>query len=55
MTDPAAEAEAVFYEKMYLLEQANNLFRAALRAFLELRLSDYWKDINRDITEWANG
>lgn len=53
MTDAASEREAVFYEKMHLLQTAGSFFDTILRAFLERRLSaTWWKQTSDDIQRW---
>jgi len=41
-TDPALEREAVFYERMALLEEGQQLFESVLAAFLRKRLNADW-------------
>jgi hypothetical protein len=43
LTDPDSERLAVFFERMYLLEEGLQLFDSLLAAFLEQRLSDGWQ------------
>lgn len=50
--DAASEREAVFYEKMYVMEQGLQLFDSLFAAFLGLRLSDGWSDEQQRIEEW---
>lgn len=42
ITDPAMEREAVFFERMSLLEEGLQLFDSLLVAFLKLRLDESW-------------
>lgn len=42
ITDPSMEREAVFFERMYLLEEGLQLFDSLLSAFLKLRLDTNW-------------
>lgn len=42
ITDPAMEREAVFFERMYLLEEGLQLFDSLFSAFLTLRLDMSW-------------
>lgn len=42
LTDPNSERMAVFFERMYVLEEGLQLFDSLLSAFLEERLSDNW-------------
>ncbi len=43
ITDPSMEREAVFFERMYLLEEGLQLFDSLLSAFLKLRLDANWQ------------
>jgi hypothetical protein len=51
--DPDREREAVFFEKMHLLQTAFSLFDNLLREYLELRLSPTWNDVLADIRRWT--
>lgn len=42
LTDPAAEKEAVFFERMHLLESGLQLFDSLFALFLDVRLSGKW-------------
>jgi len=42
LTDESSERLAVFFERMYVLEEGLQLFDSLLRAFLEARLSEQW-------------
>lgn len=42
ITDPEMEREAVFFERMYLLEQGLQLFNSLLATFLKQRLEESW-------------
>ncbi|MDH3454637.1 MAG: recombination-associated protein RdgC [Desulfuromonadales bacterium] len=42
ITDPTMERQAVFFERMYLLEEGLQLFDSLLSAFLKLRLAANW-------------
>jgi hypothetical protein len=42
-TDPALEREAVFYERMFLLEEGLQLFNSLLSTFLKQRLAVEWE------------
>jgi hypothetical protein len=42
ITDPAMEREAVFFERMYLLEEGLQLFDSLLAEFLKQRLDESW-------------
>jgi hypothetical protein len=48
-TDPDAEREAVFYERMFLLETGLQLFNSMLSTFLTVRLSGDWAEKERTI------
>jgi hypothetical protein len=43
ITDASMEREAVFFERMYLLEEGLQLFDSLLSAFLKLRLDENWQ------------
>ena len=51
ITDAAMEHEAVFFERMYLVEQGLQLFDSLLTAFLEQRLDEGW---NRKVEAMRN-
>jgi hypothetical protein len=42
ITDPAMEGEAVFFERMYLIEMGLQLFDSLLTTFLQQRLDESW-------------
>lgn len=50
--DGMTEREAVFYERVYLLEAGLQLFDSLLLAFLQERLSDKWNERLQTIGEW---
>jgi len=50
--DPLAEAEAAFYTKLASVEEGEQMFNSLLKSFLELRLSENWKDTKAAITQW---
>ena len=50
--DEVSEREAVFFERMYLLEQGMQLFDSLYAAFLSLRLGAGWVEEERRIGEW---
>lgn len=50
--DPAAEREAVFYERMHVLEQGFQLFDSLYAVFLRTRLSEGWVDEEKRMHEW---
>ena len=54
ITDPADEREAVFYERMHVLEQGLQLFDSLYATFLETRLTKAWVDQEKGIREWLN-
>ena len=43
ITDPEMEREAVFFERMYVLEEGLQLFDSLFAAFMQQRLSDGWQ------------
>ncbi len=53
-TDPAAEREAVFHERMHLLEQEFQLFDSLYATFLGTRLGKEWIDEEKRMREWLN-
>jgi hypothetical protein len=52
LTDEANEREAVFYERMYLLEKGLQLFDSLYGTFLKERLGKEWTEKERSIREW---
>jgi len=54
-TDPDSEREQVFYERMYLVESALQMFDSLLLEFLELRMGDHWQRHRDAITAWHGG
>ncbi|MRR56785.1 MAG: exonuclease [Deltaproteobacteria bacterium] len=50
--DPASEREAVFYERMHLLETGLQMFDSLYAAFLELRLGTTWEAEAARIEAW---
>jgi len=53
--DAHAEHEAVFYERMHLLESCLQMFDSLLHQFLTERLSDSWPQQNAEIESWIKG
>jgi len=54
--DEVSEREAVFYERMFVLEQGLQLFDSLYATFLTLRLGSGWGDEEQQIGAWlANG
>ena len=51
-TDEVSEREAVFYERMYVLEEGLQLFDSLYAAFLRERLGDGWSEQKKKIEEW---
>ena len=51
LTDAASEKEAVFYERMYVLEEGLQLFDSLFGVFLGQRLGD-WPAIENQIGVW---
>lgn len=54
MTDPRMERDAVFFERMNLMETGLQLFDSLLAAFLSDRLAGPWTQIERAINEWLH-
>jgi len=50
--DEVSEREAVFFERMFVLEQGLQLFDSLYATFLTLRLGPGWGDEERRIGEW---
>jgi len=50
--DMVAEQEAVFFERMHLLESGNQLFDSLFESFLTERLSGQWLATVEDIKGW---
>lgn len=53
--EEVSEREAAFYERMYLLEQGQQLFDSLFQAFLRERLTDAWNDRLLAIQQWLEG
>jgi hypothetical protein len=51
-TDPQSEREAVFFERMFLLETGLQLFDSLYAAFLKERLGDRWSATIGTIQQW---
>jgi len=51
-TDEVSEREAVFYERMYVLEEGLQLFDSLYAAFLRERLGEGWGERMKNIEEW---
>ncbi len=54
-TDAESEREAVFYERMFLLEQGLQLFDSLFAAFLTERLGEGWRATEEKIRAWLAG
>jgi len=54
LTDPASERQAVFFERMSLLETGLQLFDSLLAAFLKERLFGNWPKLSQSINTWLN-
>ncbi len=54
-SDEASEKEAVFYERMYVLEEGLQLFDSLYRSFLEERLGTGWPQTLARIQTWLGG
>lgn len=52
VTDPASEREAVFFERMFLLETGLQLFDSLYATFLAERLGPGWSATLRTIQQW---
>jgi len=52
LTDPETEKIAVFFERMALLEEGQQLFDSLLETFLELRLGSTWAAEEGAIRDW---
>jgi len=50
--DPASEREAVFFERMHLLETGLQLFDSLYATFLEIRLGNDWEGESARIDAW---
>lgn len=53
--DEAGEREAVFFERMHLLEVGQQMFDSLYAAFLAVRLGGGWQDEMRKIDDWLAG
>jgi hypothetical protein len=52
LTDESSEREAVFYERMHVLEEGLQLFDSLYAAFLKERLAEEWGQKTGAIREW---
>lgn len=52
--DELSEREAVFFERMYVLEFGLQLFDSLFATFLAMRLSPGWEEEMRRIDDWMN-
>jgi hypothetical protein len=52
LTDPIAERQAVFFERMYLIEKGLQLFDSLFATFLAERLGPHWAGKEQAIREW---
>lgn len=50
--DATSEKEAVFYERMYVLEHGLQLFDSLFATFLGTRLDDSWNEEQKRIEDW---
>ncbi|PLX92104.1 MAG: exonuclease [Desulfuromonas sp.] len=55
LTDAASEREAVFFERMAVVEEGLQLFDSLFAAFLEQRLGAGWPATQRAISAWLQG
>ena len=53
-TDEAMEREAVFFERMVLLEKGSQMFDSVFATFLKLRLGSGWPEQEELINKWLN-
>jgi hypothetical protein len=53
-TDETSEREAVFYERMYVLEEGLQLFDSLYAAFLGERLGEGWSEQERKMEDWLS-
>lgn len=51
--DERLEREAVFFERMALLETGLQLFHSLFQSFLHVRLGAEWGGVEREIVEWV--
>lgn len=52
LTDPIREREALFYERMHLLAEGEQLFASLFADFLAVRLASDWKALEPRIAAW---
>ena len=52
--EQASEREALFYERMFVLEEGLQLVDSLLAQFLSLRLAPAWAPTQQQITSWLN-
>jgi hypothetical protein len=52
LTNPQLEFEAVFFERMLLLEKGLQMFDSLFAAFLTERLADNWAEHSKAIQDW---
>ncbi len=52
LTDEASEKEAIFHERMHVLEEGLQLFDSLFEAFLRERLGEEWPKREREIRTW---
>lgn len=52
ITDPSMERQAVFFERMYLLEEGLQLFDSLFASFLKDRLAENWAAKEQAIRSW---
>jgi len=55
LTDPELEQEALFFERMHLLQTGLQMFDSLLAGFLQQRLGKGWPETRRQIEERLNG
>lgn len=55
LTDESSERQAVFFEKVHLMETAMDAFNGIFATFLNYRLSNVWFATASEIHKWING
>jgi hypothetical protein len=53
--DQMSEREAVFYERIFLMDQGIQLFDSLFTAYLNERLTEKWNSRLQVIQAWLNG
>jgi hypothetical protein len=55
ITDPGSEQQALFFERMAVLEEGLQLFDSLLALFLAERLDGSWPVVQQQIAQWLEG